>query len=553
MPGKRDVPLVLTVIQGPDRGKRFELPDNEPQLIGRSSEALQLTDQTISRRQAELTPDNGRWYISDLKSANGTYINGLRLSLRRLLRSGDQIRTGNTLMLFDVELQSLRSGLVQNADIDAHVERVFASNDDSVIMAVPDPSEAAVVQLTIIYELTQLIASITDRQELLERVMDLIFEHFRADRGFILLQDGPEGTPDPVVVRYRNRVEPNEDERITISRTIVQHVLERGEGVLSSNAMSDKRFAPGDSVQRYGIRSALCAPIRFKDTMFGVIHLDSQIINYTFTEDQLRLLTAFGVHAGLAMANAQLYNEQLEHERLAAVGETVASLSHSIRNMIQGLRGGADLVELGFRKKSMELIGSGWKIVARNLDRVSELTMNMLAYSKQRKPELEMLNINSILAEAVELVQGQYDDRHVALITDFDQDMPPVPIDASGIHQAVVNLLNNALDAVEPQSGVVILGSGYDAEAQHVRVRVSDTGVGITPPHLDQLFTPFQSTKGQRGTGLGLVVTKKVVEEHGGQVEVETVPAKGSTFALTLPTQREEVPASSETQIPAGQ
>ena len=168
------MPLVLTVIQGPDRGKRFELPDNEPQLIGRSSEALQLTDQTISRRQAELTPDNGRWYISDLKSANGTYINGLRLSLRRLLRSGDQIRTGNTLMLFDVELQSLRSGLVQNTDIDAHVERVFASNDDSVIMAVPDPSEAAVVQLTIIYELTQLIASITDRQELLERVMDLI-------------------------------------------------------------------------------------------------------------------------------------------------------------------------------------------------------------------------------------------------------------------------------------------------------------------------------------------------------------------------------------------
>jgi len=546
------VPLVLTVIQGPEKGRRFELPDHEPQLIGRSSEALQLTDQTISRRQAELTPDNGRWYINDLTSANGTYINGIRVARRRLLRSGDQIRTGNTLMLFDVELQSLRSGLVQNADIDAHVERVFASNDDSVIMAVPDPSEAAVVQLTIIYELTQLIASITDREELLERVMELIFEHFRADRGFILLQDGPEGTPNPVVVRYRNRMESDEDERITVSRTIVQHVLERGEGVLSSNAMSDKRFSPGDSVQRYGIRSALCVPIRFKDMMFGVIHLDSQIINYTFTEDQLRLLTAFGVHTGLAMANAQLYGEQLEHERLAAVGETVASLSHSIRNMIQGLRGGADLVELGFRKKSMDLLGNGWKIVARNLDRVSELTMNMLAYSKQRNPELEMVNINTVLEEVVELVQGQYDDQRVALITDFDHDMPPVPIDASGIHQAVVNLLNNALDAVEPQSGVVILGSKFDPDDQQVRIRVSDTGVGIKPPHLDQLFTPFQSTKGQRGTGLGLVVTKKVVEEHGGCVEVETVPDKGSTFILSLPTERGQVPASSETQIPTG-
>src|SRR3989304_1595041 len=87
--------LILTVLHGPDKGKRFELPDHEPQLIGRSSEAIPIADQTISRRHCELTPDNGRWYINDLESSNGTYVNGLRVIARRRLEAGDQIRTGN--------------------------------------------------------------------------------------------------------------------------------------------------------------------------------------------------------------------------------------------------------------------------------------------------------------------------------------------------------------------------------------------------------------------------------------------------------------------------
>ncbi len=78
--------LTMTVLQGPDKGKRFELPDTEPQMIGRSSESLPLTDQTISRRHAELTPDDGRWFIRDLNSSNGTFVNGVRVSDRRELR-----------------------------------------------------------------------------------------------------------------------------------------------------------------------------------------------------------------------------------------------------------------------------------------------------------------------------------------------------------------------------------------------------------------------------------------------------------------------------------
>ena len=546
--------LILTVIQGPNKGERFELPDNEPQLIGRSSEALPISDETISRRHCELTPDDGRWHLKDLDSSNGSFVNGIRVFGRCRLRPGDQIRTGNTLLLFGIEAMSARRDDVRSAsrnEIAVNVESVVASKEDSTIMAVPEPTQSAVVQLKVVYELTQLIGSVVGRDELLERVMELIFEYFKADRGFILLQIPNQRQLDPVVVRHRVEPKKTDENQISYSRTIVQHVVAKGESVLSSNAMADQRFAGGDSVQSMGIRSAMCVPVKYKDQFYGVIHLDSQIVNYTFTEDQLRLLTAVGVHTGLALANAQLYASQLQRERLAAAGETVASLSHSVRNIIQGMRGGADVVELGLRKNSMKVVRGGWDIVARNLDRIYGLTMNMLAYSKQRQPELEMTNLNPLLEEVVALAQQQYDSKHVALITDLEPDMPPLPLDGVGIHQAVLNLLNNALDAVKAKTGVVILRSEIDSESQRARLTVSDNGVGISPENHDRLFEPFHSTKGLKGTGLGLVVTKKIVDEHGGSIVLDNSNGKGSSFILEFPISDDAVEALADTKGPA--
>jgi len=547
------VVLVLTVLKGSDKGRRFELPDDEPQLIGRSSESLPLTDQTISRRHAELTPDDGQWYINDLKSANGTFVNGHRVSQRHRLAAGDQIRTGSSLFLFGREKDNSWAHNVRVAkkgEIDAHVNASVSSNEDSMIMAVPEPNQAAVLQLKVIYELTQLIGSIVDQKVLLARVMDLIFEYFQTDRGFVLLHDASHNRFEPAVVRHRLAPADAKEAEITVSQTIVQHVIRHGEGVLSSNAMNDQRFAGGDSVQQYAIRSAMCVPINFKDRVFGVIHIDSQIANYTYTADQLRLLTAIGVQTGLALANAEHHATRLHRERLAAIGQTVASLSHSIKNILQGLRGGADVVELGLRKDSMKVVRGGWEIVVRNLDRIYGLTMNMLTYSKQRKPELEMANISSLLDEVVTLVQGQCDTKDVALMTDFDSDMPLVPLDSAGIHQAVLNLINNAVDAVESGSGVISVRCEFSEPSQTAKITVSDNGRGIAAESSKHLFKPFYSTKGLRGTGLGLTVSKKVIEEHGGKIAIESKPRHGASFVISLPVSADSVPSSGDTHGP---
>ncbi len=283
----------------------------------------------------------------------------------------------------------------------------------------------------------------------------------------------------------------------------MRYVMKKGVGVLSSNAMADDRFAAGDSVQGYGIRSAMCVPIKYKDRLYGIIQVDSKIANYTYTEDQLTLLTAIGVQTGLALANLRLVDHRLRSERLAGVGQTVASLSHSIKNILQGMRGGADVVELGLRKQNMGVVNGGWEIVSRNLERIYELTMNMLAYSKQRQPEIEMENLVPQLEEVAALVAKQYENKKVALISDFAADMPPVPIDGGAIHQAVLNLLSNALDAVEPETGIVTLRCELNDSADRVVISVSDNGRGSARRRKQQLFEPFLSTKGLQGDRAG--------------------------------------------------
>ena len=546
--------LTLTVIEGPDAGKRFELPDDEPQLIGRSSEALPLGDTTVSRRHAELTPDRGEWYLRDLSSQNGTFVNGLPVTARLRLEPGDEIRTGATVIRFGPPPQGESSviSLMGPQALDAEIEQRLPSIDplaDSVLLAEPEPRIAAYDHLRIIYALVSLTAQKTDRQQLLAGVLELVFTEFKPQRGFILLTpDTPGEAPRPAVVKYAARPKDKDEARFRVSQTILTHALRMGEGVLSSNAMSDPRFAAGDSVQRLAIRSAICSPIRFRERTFGAIYIDSSIANYTFTTEQLALMNAIGQHTGLALANAELLAEKLQAERLAAVGETVASLSHSIKNILQGLRGGADVMEMGLKRKDLGVATNGWEILKRNLDRIVGLTMNMLTFSRQRQMEYELTRIAPLLEDCAQLMEPACAAKNIPLIVDADPEMPPIPIDPSLLHQAMMNLMGNAVEAVEAGTGVVTVTARYREPKKTgtlpwVEIAVIDNGPGIPPDRMKWIFEPFHTTKGLRGTGLGLAVTKRIIAEHGGRIRVESEPGKGATFRVALPA---DIPASGD-------
>lgn len=562
--------LVLNIIQGPDKGRVFELPDNEPQLLGRSSEALPITDNTVSRRHAELTPDAGEWYIRDLGSQNGTQVNGVRIDERVRLKAGDQVRVGVTLLTFGRTERKPASPvrLLAGDKMDTSIERSILSNEDSVILVLDKALEgssagglssgggaaggSAATSLRALYRLSALVSTLPEKEQLLDGVLELVFAELAPERGCVVLVE--DGVPVPAVVRFASprgvgkRIGKGDGKRtpetIDISTTILQHALGRGEGVLSTNAMSDPRFRKGDSVQRLSIRSAMCVPVRSGQRTFGAIYIDSSVGSANFTAERLALMNAIGQQTALALVIGELMAQKLQTERLATMGETVAMLSHSIKNILQGLRGGADVVEMGLRKDDLKVSRGGWPILKRNLDRIIGLTMNMLAYSRPRTLELELVKLAPMLDDCASLLAEQCRVRGVVLLIDADPEMPPVPLDAGQMHQAMMNLLSNAVEAVDARVGVVTVRAGFvpqrgqEGKVQargEARVDVYDNGPGIPAEIQRRIFEPFFTTKGIRGTGLGLVVTKRIVEQHGGRVVLKSELGKGTTFSVILP------------------
>lgn len=551
--------ITIEVIRGPDKGRTFQI-DNDA-IIGRQSETLALIDGTVSRQHAQLRRQDDSWMIEDLDSANGTYVNGVRIYRPTRLQLGDQIRCGTTLLVFggsssrkapsiDVD----HSGRVVDAAIMARVP----ASDDSVIIPSPELGAQAIGNLHTLYELTTELSSIFDLDTVLQRTVDVIFKSVPVDRAFILLI-GQDGQLIPKVARYRDKgisrlreaaAESNAAETtLPISRTIINEVVTKQQGILSSNAMRDKRFRSGQSVHEYGIRSAICTPIKGKDRILGVIHIDCSVSDHVYSTEQLRLLTAIGCQAGLAVENVRLYEEAVKSAHLAAVGETVAFLSHHIKNILQALSGAAELVERAINSADASKAKKAWPVVSRNLGRINSLVLNMLAFSKSRQPALEPVDINEIINECVELLSSDVEERSVAMVTDLN-DLPTIPADPDGLHQAILNLLTNALDAVEEGKGIITISSEFDSLDQQVIIRVADNGEGIEPGEIEKVFDIFHSTKGQKGTGLGLAVAKKVVSEHGGRIDVESTAGEGTTFTVKLPLHPPDGHAPDDTHTP---
>ncbi len=538
---------VLRVLAGPNQGAVIRLPPDEPQLIGRSSEALPISDTAVSRRHAELTPDRGSWFVRDLDSANGTFVNGIAIVSRTPLVPGDELRVGSTTFLFSAEPERVGESPIKLVDGDEIGDIVAVRIPADQALGGPaigaigasgasgDALRLAGEHLRVIYALTEITSSALTKEDLLTRALDLVFREFNPERGFIILQ--PEGSTRliPAAVRYRTRPRTVDEGHIPVSRTIIQHVLSRGEGILATNAMNDDRFRSGDSVREYGIRTAICVPLRSGRSVLGALHIDSSVANFQWGDAELRLANHLGQHLGLALEGVELVRGMMIRERLAAMGETVANLSHSIKNILQGLRGGADAVELALERQDLASAREGWPIISRNLGRILSLTLNMLAWSKPRTLDLELTAVRPLFEEIASLVRPECERRGIRLTLDVDEAMPPVPMDVNAIHQALTNLVSNAIDAVDDRRGAIVLRARFDGARESAELSVADNGLGVAPEIREEMFEPFVTSKGQRGTGLGLAVSRQIVEEHGGAIGVQSETGKGSVFTLVLP------------------
>ncbi|MBM3744736.1 MAG: PAS domain S-box protein [Acidobacteria bacterium] len=225
-------------------------------------------------------------------------------------------------------------------------------------------------------------------------------------------------------------------------------------------------------------------------------------------------------------------------EELASLGRLVGGIAHSIKNVLEGLRGGVYVVNLGLRDNSQADIRTGWEMVQRNVERLSAMIMDMLYCAKPRAPRQVPVSLPEVTRAALQLYATRAKDLGVTLEADIDDSVPSVPGEPRDIHSLISNLLGNAVDACcadedKRKKPRVLVRIGR--EDQQAVIQVTDNGTGMDEETRGKLFNMFFSTKGAAGTGLGLVVARKVAAEHGGAISVESTPGEGSTFTVKLP------------------
>jgi signal transduction histidine kinase len=179
-------------------------------------------------------------------------------------------------------------------------------------------------------------------------------------------------------------------------------------------------------------------------------------------------------------------------------------------------------------------VKKGWEIADTNMKFLSELVLNMLSYARDRKPAVQPTDINRLCSDLVSLVTQQAKEKQVSVNLKPDESLPKMLVDSTGLRRSLLNLLGNAVDACAESKGTVTVGVEADGKEWY-NVRIADTGTGISPENLKKLFIMFFSTKGNRGTGLGLPVSQKIIAEHGGRLDVSSAVGEGTTFTAVLP------------------
>lgn len=552
----------LLVVQGFEPGARFEVGD-QPVQIGRGPQnEVRLLDTEVSRSHASLQPVRDGFVITDRNSSNGTFVNG-KLIRSQPLTSGDQIQIGRTVLLFtesstpsDPRIVAERVRLLQQHDPADRSSIISQIPHDAVhepTMQGPIHVEQQQANLQVLYRLSEeAVQPSVPLDQLLQRILDLALKAVGADRGCLLVVDPQDGEVRPQAVSGTVSNDPSG--RMPISRSIVDYVMKMRQGVQTSDARHDRRFDTAQSIVQAGIREAMCVPLPGRNELLGVIYVDTTMPSdqallggkpSQFGDDQLRLLLAIGRQAALAIENNRFQQAFVKAERLAAMGQTIATLSHHIKNILQGVRGGSYLIDMGLKDHNEELVRKGWGIVEKNQNKIYHMVMDMLTFSKERQPALQRASVNETVHDVFELMQSRADECRVELKYEPEALIPDCIFDPDGIHRAILNIVTNAIDAVEgADHAAVLIETGHSPEGDNVWVAVTDNGPGIPEDQLTRIFNIFESTKGARGTGLGLAVSQKIMREHGGEISVESKLGEGSRFVLTWPRHDDDHPVS---------
>lgn len=544
MSSEKNVLAIVRFLAGPFAGKEFPIEETAVSM-GRSKESdLVIGDTLLSRRHALLSLKDDKWFIEDLKSSNGTWISGREVKEPVEIENYQRIRAGNS--LFEIEFCNEKEAT--DLSISYSFKPVPISEDTEDL-----PIESIRLQhrrLSVMYKMQNQLSLILNEKDIYSCIGTALMGEIDADYIYILLYDQKK---DNFLPAYG---QDSKGKGITVARnpissSVLKYVKQKGEAILSVDPPNDARFA-SDSVSILKTQKVICVPIVYQQELLGAIYMAVTDSKKNFSEEDLQLLAGIGYSSAMAIMNCRLIKKNIANERMAALGTTAASLSHYIKNILTGIDGCLYLLRMGIDDSDPDLMNEAWGILSRNHKRLSGLVMDLLNLAKEHSLDLHVVNVCDIIVEAVELVRPNFAGLNIEIDVDnsISGEALMAEVDSQAIHRVILNLMNNACDAVsekfnDQEGGIIKIEARVLENNRVLEVRIEDNGCGIPIDKLEQIFDMFYSGKGEHGTGLGLAVSKRLIEAHKGAIGVNSEVNKYTAFTIRLPIAQRNV----ETQL----
>lgn len=414
--------------------------------------------------------------------------------------------------------------------------------------------EKQVRDISTLFEVSQSANTSLDLEGLFQRIIEILSKRLGIYRGALhLYENGEVVTSTEAVLGLT----PAEMKRGTDNQIedIQKQVLASGKAIGVPQTRSPrsyvKLFEP-ERVESKDVIAFWCIPIIVEENVIGTLTIDKASDEFSAEEDR-RLLTIIASIIAQRVKIQQTIDALVESERMATLGRLVRTIAHEVRNPLGSIRLGTQLlqhsdVEFGSAEVhhrgtsehvetysgnlSQNEINEYTGIIIKEVDRLNRFIEQLLAFSKPTMDVAKLSDIHQLLDNSLAICRPELELRSITVITQYD-DCPEVNVNEDGITQVLLNLLYNAIEAMDAE-GTLTIQTEYVPETKIVHVRVQDDGPGISPEDISMLFDPFYTTK-QKGTGLGLYISQKILAEHRGSIEVDANLEVGTAFVMTLP------------------
>ncbi|HAM53630.1 MAG TPA: hypothetical protein DCP92_24160 [Nitrospiraceae bacterium] len=394
-------------------------------------------------------------------------------------------------------------------------------------------------QLAGLYDITLSFYEITEMEDAYRGICEQLAKLLKAQQCAIVLYNVEQDlfVAHPSVYGLQDE----ETRLLKFSRQGEEELFHRVEGlpVISNDPLNDERLDPA-LAQALHERSVLIAWLQRKGRLLGALRVANK--DGVFTDEDAKLLTILANHIAVARENALLYQylqdqmselretqEQLiQSAKLAAIGELASNVAHEINNPLTSIIGFTEMLK---DEGDIHRIQSRLDIIEKESLRARDIVRHLLQFARKSPLHLVEVDINEALREVLPLIDAQAKRNRIEIREDFVE-VPKTVGDLNQLKQVFINIINNAISAMQEGGELTIRTARL---GEYILIDFEDTGAGIRKEILSRIFEPFFTTKKDKGTGLGLSISYRIIQDHGGRIDVESNDGKGTTFTVRLP------------------